>query len=471
MTTSRRQFITGAGAAALVSAANDHAAANDGRRKKRQTSDARGASNNKAQVLQIAWRRTVPVRYEADVVVVGGGIAGVSAACAAARSGASVILIERFAVTGGNCTVGGVASFCGETGGQGEVFDAVIADLATFDAVAPYKPYPAADNRIFDHEILAVVLQELLIRRKVKVLLHTRFVDVCVDGGRITECILCGKSGPEAVRAKRFIDCTGEAEVTRAAGFDTVKGRPEDGIQLPMSLMFFVRHVAKDKRRTQVPEGWFEALRDRDDLPMTSIWPNGPGANALKIKIPMFDSTDTEGMTRAEIRARRRMMAVLDYYQRVEGKPWLLDHCSPQIGIREGQRAVGDYVLKVEDLRAARTFDDAVARGVYPLDAHKPDDDKRTYILSAKDRVVPPYQIPLRCLLVKGAKNLMAAGRCFSADQLALSSARVTTTCSMMGQAAGIASAMSVRQGCDPRELDPAAVRKVVEGRGARLAV
>jgi len=430
-----------------------------------------GATSGPSALPQISWRRNVPVRYEADVAVVGGGIAGVSAACTAARSGAKVILLERFAVTGGNCTVGGVASFCGETAGQGEVFDTIIADLEKFGAVAPYRPYPQADNRIFDHEILAVVLQELLIRRGVKMLLHTRFVDVCVTDGRITECIVCGKSGPEALRAKQFVDCTGEAEVARASGLQTVKGRPADGCQLPMSLMCFIRHAPKDKCRAQVPEGWFEAFRRRDDLPMTSIWPNGPGGNALKIKIPMFDATDTEGLTGAEIRARRRMMAVLDYYQRVEKRPWLLDHCSPQIGIREGQRVVGDYVLTVDDVRAARRFDDAVARGVYVLDAHKPDDDKRTYILSAKERTVPPYQIPLRSLLVKGGRNLMAAGRCFSADQLALSSARVTTSCSMMGQAAGIAAAMGVARNCDPRELDPADVRKVVEERGGKLAV
>lgn len=418
---------------------------------------------------RVSWRREVPVRYEADVAVVGGGIAGVSAACAAAKSGAKVVLVERFAVTGGNCTVGGVGAFCGETAGQGEVFDAIVADLEKWHAIAPYKPYPKADNRVFDHEILAVVLQELLLRRNVKLLLHTRFVDVCVDGGRITECIVCGKSGPEALRARQFVDCTGEAEVARAAGFETVKGRPGDHVQLPMSLMYFVRHVPESKRRAQVPEGWFEAIRDKGDLPMTSVWPNGPGGNALKIKIPLFDSTDTESMTAAEIRARRRMMEVLDYYQRVEKKPWLLDHASPRIGIREGQRVVGDYVLTIDDLRAARRFDDAIARGVYYLDAHKPDDDKRTYILSPEQRRVPPYQIPLRCLLVRGAKNLMVAGRCLSADQLALSSARVTTTCSMMGQAAGIAANLASRERCDARNVDPLSVRREVEARGAVL--
>lgn len=419
----------------------------------------------------ITWSRKVPLRYEADVAVIGGGMAGVSAACAAARSGAKVVLIERFAVTGGNATVGGVASFCGDTRGQGEVFDAIVAELERFKAISPYRPYPEQSSRVFDHEILALVLQELLLKRGVKLLLHTRFVDATVQEGRIRECILCGKSGPEALRARQFIDCSGEGELAHAAGCATLKGRPEDGLQLPMSLMFFVRHVEDKDARVQMPEGWLTPIETAQDLPMTSLWPNGPRSNALKIKIPMFDSSNTESMTAAEIQARRRMLQVVDYYQRQRKRPWLLDHCSPQIGIREGRRVVGDYLLTVEDLRAGRKFDDAIARGVFYLDGHKPDDDKRTYILPKDQLKVPPYQIPLRCLLVRDAKNLMVAGRCFSADQLALSSARVMTTCSMMGQAAGLAATLAASRRCDLRDLNPQEIRRGVEEQGALLDV
>ena len=419
---------------------------------------------------EIVWSRKVPVRYNADVAVIGGGIAGVSAACAAARSGAKVVLVERFAIAGGDLTTGGVAAFCGETAGQGEVFDEILGDLEKFNAVDSYEPYPKKDHRGFDHHILAIVLQEHLLRREVKLLLHTRFVDVRVsDGGRITECILCGKSGPEALRAKQFIDCTGDADVARRAGFAAMKGRPEDGLQLPMSMMFFVRHVELDQAAAQLPEGWFQPCRTPGDLPMTSVWPNGPGSNAVKVKIPMFDATSTESLTAAEIRARRRVWEVLDYYQRVKPRPWRYDGCSPQIGIREGARITGDYVLTLDDLRAGRKFEDAVARGVYCLDGHKPDDDKRTYILEKTEMRVPPYQIPLRSLIAKDGANLLMAGRCFSGEQLALSSARVSTTCSMMGQAAGIAAALSVQKQTDVRQLDPHDVRRIVEERGAKL--
>jgi len=417
------------------------------------------------QADTVKWSKDIPVRYEADVAVVGGGIAGVSAACAAAASGANVVLVERFATTGGMLTTGGVANFCGQLTGQGEVFDAILSDLRKFNALG-YKN----KQSVFHYEILAIVLQELLLGRGVKVLLHTRFVGVVQKDGFITDCIVLGKSGPEAMRAKQFIDCTGDGDVARFAGFSVTKGRPEDGLQLPMSLMYFVRHVDPNEAFVQLPQAWFKPICKRSELPMTSIWPDGPRANAIKIKIPMFDSTNTESLTKAEIRARRRMMEVLYYYQRVEKRPWLLDHCSPIIGIREGCRILGDYVLKVDDLRAGRQFEDAVARGTFYLDGHKPDDDKRTYILPKDQLKVPPYQIPLRCLIARDGKNLWMAGRCFSADQLALSSARVSTTGSMMGQAAGIAAALCAKKRCYPRDLDYGEVRKIIQQRGAQLA-
>jgi len=417
----------------------------------------------------ITWNRKIAVRYTADIAVLGGGIAGVCAACAAAKRGLSVILVERFAVAGGDLTSGGVASFCGETAGQGEIFDEIISRLDAFNAIVPYQPFEEKSSRVFNHYFLAVVLQELLLAYGVKLLLHTRLIDAAVTEGTITECILSGPSGPEALRARIFIDCTGEAVLAHAAGFETMKGRESDGLSLPMSMMFFVRHHPDGACVPQVPDGLFGKITDKDDLPMTSIWPNGPGGNAIKIKVPCFDATDTESMTAAEIAARRRMMEVLDYFQRVEKKPWIFDGCSPQIGIREGRRITGEYVLTVDDLRAGRQFSTAIARGVYYLDGHKPDDDKRTYILPKDELNVPPYQIPLACLIAKDGKNLLMAGRCFSADQLALSSARVATTCSMMGQAAGIAAVLSIKPGIGIKALDPLLVRREVENSGAKL--
>jgi hypothetical protein len=420
----------------------------------------------------IKLNRDIPIRYCADVAVMGGGIAGVCAACAAAEEGASVVLVERFAVTGGMMTVGGVNNFCGETSGQGAIFDEIIAGLEAFDAIDPYAgPYEHFEvKRPFEHEILMVVLQEILLEHDVKLLLHTKFVDVCMKGGTIDACIVRGPSGPEALRAEQFVDCTGEAEVAYLAGFETMKGRPSDGRQLPMSMMFFVRDFADDTTKCQVPEGWFETLHEREELPMTSIWGNGPHSRAIKVKVVDADSTDTESMTSAEIRGRRRMMEVLDFHQRVENVPWYFDHCSPIIGIREGRRVVGDYVLTEDDVRSGRRFDDGVAVGTFYIDAHDPTTDKRVaQIEFREDRVVPPYHIPLRSLRARGARNLWMAGRCMSADHLALASARVATSGAMMGQAAGVAAARAAHRECPAADVDAHAIRERLKDCGANL--
>jgi hypothetical protein len=239
------------------------------------------------------------------------------------------------------------------------------------------------------------------------------------------------------------------------------------GYSLPMSLMYFIRH--SEEQVCEIPEGRFPKIDSEEALPMTSVWPNGPGGNAIKIKVPMFDSTDTESLTAAEIAGRRKMMSVMDYHQRIAKKSWLFDHCSPMIGIREGCRITGGYILKVDDLRAGADFEDSVAVGTYYLDGHKPDDDKRTYILPKDSLRVPPYGIPLRSLIAHDGDNLLMAGRCMSADQLALSSARVTTTCSMTGQAAGITAALAVQKNTDLRGVPAGEVRKIVVQNGAIL--
>jgi hypothetical protein len=228
--------------------------------------------------------------------------------------------------------------------------------------------------------------------------------------------------------------------------------------------------VAEAQRRCEVPEGWCEPIRRAEDLPMTSIWPGGVGAKAIKIKVIGCTSTDTESLTRAETFARKRMLQVMDFHQRVEGRPWLFDHASPIIGIREGRRIMGEYLLTEHDVRDGRAFDDGVAVGTFYLDAHDPTTDKRVaQILAFEDRIVPPYHIPLRSLIARDTENLWMAGRDMSADLLAMSSARVTTSCAMMGQAAGIGAALAARRGLVARDVPAAAVRELVVARGANL--
>ncbi|MBN2150472.1 MAG: FAD-dependent oxidoreductase [Candidatus Lokiarchaeota archaeon] len=423
---------------------------------------------------RIPWTKEVPVKQDCDVLVVGGGISGVCAACAAANEGASAILVEHFGVLGGNGTAGGVHGFCGETKGQGHVFDEIVAGLERFNAIAPHRPARSIHlgARRFDHEILALVLQEVCLRHGVVLMLHTRFIDAVRAGAAVSHALVAGKSGIEAIRARMFVDCTGEADVVQAIGCETMKGRPSDGMQLPMSLMFFTRLAGWGRSRRAVPRDFFpwRPFASRDDLPMTSFGRCGLFGRSVKVKVPSFDATSTESLTSAEVQGRRKAMQVLEYYQRAWHKPWELDHVASIIGIREGRRVVGEYVLTVDDVRAGREFDDAVAVGSYPLDAHDPGDDKRTYILPKDQLGVPGYHIPLRSLIPRGTANLLVAGRNLSADQLAMSSARVMATCAMMGTAAGITASMCIKKGLTPTELataEPAAVREAMAAGGA----
>lgn len=417
----------------------------------------------------IDYIKSVPVAYQTDVCIVGGGIAGIAAAMAAAKSGAKVLIVERFGVLGGNATTGGVGNFCGNCIGQGEAFDTIMETLDEFHALS-HKPKGkhGLDGYVFNHEILAVILPELLEKRGIHYLLHTQMVDVKTNSGHVEHVLICGPSGLQAVNAKVFIDCSGDGFLAQRAGFTTMKGDAR-GFQLPMSLMYFVRHILPEELTCEAPEGWFRRIDTKEDLPMNTFWPNGLHSNALKIKVPMFDSTNTESLTKAEVSGRREMMAVLDYYQRVEKRPIILDHCSPIIGIREGYRILGEYVLKVDDLRAGRAFDDVISVGTFYLDGHKPDDNKRTYILDPSTLGVPPYDIPMRSIIAKDGDNVLMAGRCFSADQLALSSARVMTTGAMLGQAAGILAALALKKEKTVRDIHHTEVQNELLKRGAIL--
>lgn len=442
----------------------------------------------------IDWQRRVPVRYEADVAVIGGGIAGVCAAAAAARSGARVVLVERFGVVGGLLTSGGVANFDdARTVWEplGEVFTEILADMKAWNAVGNETYFKPAT---FHYETLAVVLQELLLRRGVKLLLHTRCVDARVRDGRITEALVCGVSGPEALRARQFIDCSGESVLARAAGFAIMGDWEKDPRRIEMSLMYFVRQVDETPIWPSMPGGWSKGLADihlpqreqdvayrnqlKPGLPegwcpesvsgkaalfnSISVWPDGPGGKAVKLWFPPVDCTDTEAVTAAEIQARRCMMEAVEYYQRVQKKPWRLDHAASIIGTRDAALIAGDYVLTMDDLLEGRRFDDAVARGTYHL--HLP-----PYPPGMGD--TRPHHIPLRCLIARDGRNLLMAGRNLSADRQAQSSARVTTSGVMMGQAAGIAAALAALKQVDVRDLDPGEIRDIVLQRGAKLDV
>ncbi|UCH33995.1 MAG: FAD-dependent oxidoreductase [Armatimonadota bacterium] len=407
------------------------------------------------QVLLEAQKRE-PI----DVLVAGGGIAGFCASVAARRAGARVLLIEDMGCLGGNATSGGVGAFCGETRGQGEVFDDIIRHLGELDAVAPYRPYEEREARQFDHQVLAYVLQEMAAEAGVEVLLFTHAAAAVREADRVSAVILSNRSGLAAVPASVVIDATGEACVVRAAGLPV---QPDGDGALPMSVMFFMREV-------NAPADLPPAAVDPElasDPPMISRWPEPHGKLGVKVKVVGYDAADGDSLTAAEMAGRRVAMRVANHLRAGDYAAHKFDHFSARIGIREGRRILGDYTLTEQDVRAGRRFDDGVALGRFYLDYHDPSTPRRISRFDRAAAQVPPYHIPYRCLIAQGVENVLAAGRCLSADRAALSSARVMTTCAMMGQAAGLAAAQA--SDGDVRSVAGAALAEALRQRGAEL--
>jgi hypothetical protein len=399
-------------------------------------------------------------RDPCDVLVAGAGIAGLCAAVAARRAGAKVLLVEEMGCLGGDATSGGVGAFCGETRGQGAVLDDIITRLERLDAIAPYKRYEEREARQFDHQVLAYVLQEMAVDAGVEMLLFTHAAAAVREGERVSAVILSNHSGLSLAPATVVIDATGEACVARAAGLPV---QPDGDGALPMSVMLFMREVKE-------PEALPAAAADPElaaDPPMISRWPEPHGKLGVKVKIVGYDAADGDSLTQAELAGRRIAWRVANHLRAGDQAAYAFDHFSARIGIREGRRIVGDYTLTEQDLRAGRRFDDGIALGRFYLDYHDPSTPRRVSRFDRAHAQVPPYHIPYRCLIARGARNVLAAGRCLSADRVALSSARVMTTCAMMGQAAGLAAAMA--SDGDVRSVSAAALVESLRSRGAEL--
>ncbi len=398
--------------------------------------------------------REIPVLGEYDVVVCGGGMAGVGAACAVARAGAKVLLVERLEILGGLGTSGGVGNFCfGDDtlpNGQGRVFDAIWDGLAAYGAIGEEHGWhvgrtPPFINHTFDHNVLAIVLQELTERDGVELLFATDVIGAEVEDGSVRAAILHNRSLGQRVKAAIFIDATGDGILSRHAGAAALPDDPVHPQPIPPSHMLYAQRTGQPRAQVVRRQAEGEAP------PQYSVWIE-PDRIGLKMKWPEgdFDTATGQGYSAAGRAFRRRIPEFIRHFQATEqGRAAVFAYSAAMFGLRESVRIAGDYVLTADDLRASRRFADAVAHGCFPLDApgygHAP---------------MPPYQIPYRSLLVQGVDNILVVGRCFSATRAALSSARVMPTCCLMGQAAGIATAMACRDGTALRSVNPATIRQ-----------
>ena len=402
-----------------------------------------------------------------DVLVAGGGMAGVFAALGAASEGISVCLIEPSNVLGGQGTAGGVAGFCGDTARVNRPFAELVETLLQHDKIAPLNP--TADRRPFDLETCGFFLQEQVIAAGIDVFLHARVLEAIADDtGTVTSVRVSCASDIIEFEPGFVIDATGDCVIADRLGFSTFHDR--ENVQLPMSLYFTLWDTGT-RVDPFLPPGC-PTWTDDDSLPMTSLHVFETGKVEVKMKVVGFDAATGESLSKAEIHARRQMMGLIYHLQTLgyQGRKFnrhVLSSVSRHIGQREGRRLVGDYVLTEEDVTHASVFDDAVAVGTYHLDYHWPDKVERAG--TGITTMVEPYHIPLRSLVAKGSRNLTSVGRSVSGEQMAMSSYRVQATCAQTGFAAGCASAICARNGSALSEPPIDSIQARIESEGQSL--
>jgi hypothetical protein len=451
----------------------------------------------------LSYRREIPVAAEADVLVVGGGPAGIAAAVASGRNGARTVLVERFGFLGGNATAALVGPFMTSYSLDGKVqlikgiFEELVQRAeALGGAIHPAKVEGGSEfagfityghHRVtpFDPEVVKLVAAELCLEAGVELRLHTFVVDALVEDGALAGAIVASKSGLEAIRARVTVDCSADADVAARAGVPFHVGRAGDGLTQPMTLFFRIGNVDDEKVKAYIAahpedrrpfEGIVRAARERGEFPIPRegiglYRTPQPGIWRINTtRIQRLDGTNVLDLTRAEIEGRRQVMFLLQFFrQHCPG----LENCilldtAATIGVRETRRIVGEYTLTAEDLATGREFDDVIALCGYPIDIHSPTGSGGSMV-NQDFPVANVYQIPYRCLVPVKVEQLLVAGRCVSATHEALGAIRVMPPAFAMGQAAGTAAALAVKEGVVPRRVPVPWLQETLVAHGAYL--
>jgi glycine/D-amino acid oxidase-like deaminating enzyme len=401
-----------------------------------------------------------------DVLVVGAGSAGTTAAVAAARTGASTLLVDRFGFLGGTSTAVLDTFYAFYTPGTSPekvvagIPDEVVARL-TERGMAFERPntYGAGTGITYDPETLKRVWDDLTAEAGVRTLLHSFAFGVTVEDGRVTGVDVATKSGVRRLRADVVVDASGDADVCALAGAPFEP--PGEDVQ-SLSTVFRMANV--DVARAEaVPkqELWdrMRGARDSGRYALTRIegsvhrTPHEGVMMALMTRVRNVDATDADQLAAAEREGRRQAHEYFRFLrENVPGyERAVLVSTSPAIGVRESRRVVGEHVLTADEILGATQFPDQIARCGAPIEEHHAGEDTRWVYLAEG----ATYGIPFRALQPLGLDNVLVAGRCFSATHDAHASARSMGTCMAMGQAAGTAAALAR----EPKRLDPAALR------------
>ena len=425
------------------------------------------------------YQKPFKQQIETEVLVVGSGSAGATAAIAAAQSGARTLLVERYGFMGGISTqvLDTMYGFYipGSSGRKvvGGIPDLVVEELKRL-GVMILRPntYGAGQGITYDPETLKIVWEQLAIKSGVNILFHTLVIDVLQENGQVSGVVAANKGGLFEIKARVVIDASGDADVAAAAGvpFESAENGPIQSLTTTFRLLNVdveqARQVKKDRLQALMMDAGTEYNLPRKEGSV-HITPLAGVMATNMTRVSRINPLDVEQLSQAEIEGRRQ---AFEYYRflrdKVPGyKNSSLGSLSTQIGVRESRRIFGQYRLKRKDVVSARKFEDAIAQCGAPIEDHHGGKDTRWEYLPDGET----YQIPYRCLLPQDVKGLLVAGRCLSADHDAHASVRSMGQCMAMGQAAGFAAALSLQKNCLPHEVNIHNLQEKLRQTGALL--
>lgn len=474
MSVDRRTFFKGtiatAGLGALVGA-------------ERSLDGAPAASGPSSGAKTVTIRRRIPIRHEVDVFVAGGGPSGVAASVAAARHGAKVFLAERQNCLGGMGTAGRLPIFMRFSDGvnflAGGMGKEILSRLQNAGGTGPDS------DRTIRAEVLKRVYDALLLKARVRFTFETRLIDVQVKGDEVTLAILAAKSGIFAVKAKTFIDCTGDGDLAAWAGAPVEKG-DEEGNMMAGTLCSVwadvdweaAKKFGLGNQEKLLPEAFKDKVFTHEDRHLPGMYRVGRNLAGGNVGHTFgVDGTDERSVTEALLWGRKLLVEYQRYYKEyMKGfENMELVASGAMLGIRESRRIMGDYVLTLEDFKKRAVFEDEIGRFSYPVDIHAAKPGDADYQKYAEDFRTLRYEkgenygIPYRTLVPRKLRNVLVAGRCVSTDRYMQSSIRVMPGCFITGQAAGVAGAIAVDKGTSTRGFPVSELQQRLKKMGAFL--
>lgn len=420
-----------------------------------------------------------------DVIVVGGGPGGCAAAIASARQGAKTLLLEGTSAAGGMGTSGLVPAWCPFSDGVKIIYRGIAESVFNRARDGLIHMPPERLNWVaVDPEKLKRVYDEMLIECGVTVMFHTFVAGVEMASDGVIDAVIAGnKGGLTAYRAQMFVDGTGDGDIAAWAGADFKLGDDETGAMQYATLCFTLSNVdsyyyqnspALHPANEDSPVHKFPADESYPEIFDVHLCQNlsGPGTvgfNAGHLK--NIDSTDPVSVSDGMILGRKIAYSYQKALKEYAPESFASAHlaCTANLlGIREGRRIEGEYVLALEDYLERRSFEDEIGRNSYYLDIHGLTGEKRDFIKkTGRYKNGESHGVPFRCLLPKKVDNLLLSGRCISADRFTYGSVRVMPVCLVTGEASGTAAAMAVRQGGINRDVNPAELRSILKQNGA----